>query len=224
MSACTCAYLLTWQMHVAGLQMSSHPCHRQQPQQCPPAPCTYGSDVLCCQGADAPLSGLVAMLAAAQVLGNGTKGIQSWRRRLVFGAMAGEPWGLMGSRRLLLEMQQGTNGTQGLALNRIEQVWAGLLNAFTNAFKAVQSSGGTATHEDTHGMVSAGMVSAIRRLMLVQAPIGIGWRASVLVCGHQVLLHGALLHDSLLMGYPAAYDLPSSMRSASSQHQLAFCT
>lgn len=74
------------------------------------------------QAADAPLSGLVAMLAAAQILSNGTQAGQGFSARVVFAALAGEPWGAMGSRRLVHDMLQGANSTAGLKLDRVEKV------------------------------------------------------------------------------------------------------
>lgn len=73
-------------------------------------------------GADAPVSGLIAMLAAAEVLGspNATAALAAagarYRRRLVFAALGGEPWALMGSKRLLWELSGGGGGGNGTAL------------------------------------------------------------------------------------------------------------
>ena len=73
------------------------------------------------QGAEAPLSGLIAMLAAAEILGNNTLNAQ-YERRLVFAAFAGEPWGYMGSKRLLWELHTGEKSTKPLTLDAIDQV------------------------------------------------------------------------------------------------------
>lgn len=73
------------------------------------------------QGADAPLSGLIAMLAAAEMLGNSSYA-DLYRKRLVFAAFAGEPWGYMGSKRFLWELHSRENSTRGLSLEQIEQV------------------------------------------------------------------------------------------------------
>lgn len=60
-------------------------------------------------GAESPVSGLIAMLAAAELLGSAEASSaagpyrERYRRRLVFAALGGEPWGLMGSKRLLWE-------------------------------------------------------------------------------------------------------------------------
>ncbi|KAF6250532.1 Nicastrin-domain-containing protein [Scenedesmus sp. NREL 46B-D3] len=81
------------------------------------------------QGADAPLSGLIAMLAALQALhrsatssSGGSAGFSGYSKRLVFMALAGEPWGYMGSRRLLFEAATGSNSTAGLNMSLVEQV------------------------------------------------------------------------------------------------------
>lgn len=78
-----------------------------------------------CQGADAPLSGLVAMLAALRVLRNAAAasgGAERYAKRIVFLALAGEAWGYMGSRRLLYDADSGSNSTQGLRMQLVEQV------------------------------------------------------------------------------------------------------
>ena len=80
------------------------------------------------QGADAPISGLVAMLVAAEILGNSTLGTVTSRRRLVFVALSGEPWGNQGSKRLLWELRRGENSTEGLDLSRIDQVHIPLIH------------------------------------------------------------------------------------------------
>ena len=67
------------------------------------------------------MSGLVAMLAAAEVMGNSSLAAD-FKRRIVFAAFAGEPWGYMGSKRLLWELAKRENSTEGLALANIEQV------------------------------------------------------------------------------------------------------
>lgn len=63
------------------------------------------------------------MLTAAQILGNATRDrSRDFTHRIVFAALAGEPWGLMGSRKLLTELQGGSNSTKGLEFRRIQQV------------------------------------------------------------------------------------------------------
>ena len=75
------------------------------------------------QGAEAPLSGLVAMLAAADALGRAASASSTpYSRRLVFAALAGEAWDFMGSRRLLWELHAGSDATAGLSLDAIDQV------------------------------------------------------------------------------------------------------
>lgn len=77
------------------------------------------------QAADSPISGLIAMMAAAQVLGsteNDPLVVQSYQKRIIFLAVTGEPWGYMGSRRLLWEMENGNLSVQGLELDSIEGI------------------------------------------------------------------------------------------------------
>ena len=77
------------------------------------------------QGADSPLSGLIAMLAAAEVLGslaNGPAVVENYARRVIFLAVMGEPWDFMGSRRLLWEMEKGSSSVDGFSLDAIESL------------------------------------------------------------------------------------------------------
>ncbi len=60
------------------------------------------------------------MLAAAEALGNSSYA-DVYRKRIVFAAFSGEPWGYMGSKRFLWELHSGENSTRGLSLNQIEQ-------------------------------------------------------------------------------------------------------
>lgn len=60
------------------------------------------------------------MLAAAEALGNASVA-GNYSRRLAFAALAGEPWGLMGSRRLLWQMHAGDPSVHGLRLDAVEQ-------------------------------------------------------------------------------------------------------
>ncbi len=70
-------------------------------------------------GAESPASGLIAMLAAAEVLGSAEGSAaagqyrERYRRRIVFAALGGEPWGLMGSKRLLWEAASGAASVAG---------------------------------------------------------------------------------------------------------------
>lgn len=84
------------------------------------------------QGAEAPLSGLIALLAAAEILGNSTLA-PGYQRRLVFAAFAGEPWGYMGSKRFLWELHMGENSTQPLSLEAIDQARSHLLSQQTTS-------------------------------------------------------------------------------------------
>jgi nicastrin len=77
------------------------------------------------QAADSPLSGLIAMLATAQVLGsteNSPLIVQKYQKRVVFLAVMGEPWDFMGSRRLLWELENGGLSVQGLEVESIEGI------------------------------------------------------------------------------------------------------
>lgn len=75
------------------------------------------------QASDSPLSGLVAMLVAMQILTSDPGRASSYSRQLAFAVIPGEPWDLMGSRRLLWEMARGSPSTAGLDLDLIDQVW-----------------------------------------------------------------------------------------------------
>ncbi|KAI8468238.1 MAG: Nicastrin-domain-containing protein [Monoraphidium minutum] len=75
------------------------------------------------QGADAPLSGLVALLAAADILGAAPPArSRAYARQIVFLALAGEPWGYMGSKAFLWELERGGAAVEGLDLSLIDQV------------------------------------------------------------------------------------------------------
>lgn len=84
-------------------------------------------------GADAPVSGLIAMLAAAEVLGssNATAALAAagarYQRRLVFAALAGEPWGMMGSKRLLWELSTAASNSSLAGLGLTNGSLAGVL-------------------------------------------------------------------------------------------------
>ena len=67
------------------------------------------------------MGSLIALLVAAQVLGNNSALTAGYRRQVVLAALAGETWDYMGSRRLLWEMDGGQNSTEGLQLEQISQ-------------------------------------------------------------------------------------------------------
>ncbi|GBF91523.1 nicastrin [Raphidocelis subcapitata] len=75
------------------------------------------------QGANAPLSGLVALLAAASLLGD-SPALRAGAadRQVVFLALAGEPWGYMGSKSFLWELERRGAAVAGLDLGLIDQV------------------------------------------------------------------------------------------------------
>ena len=77
-------------------------------------------------GADAPLSGLITMLAAARTLGSFYKNKLSsgnlkksgiFRKHIVFAGLMGEPWGNMGSRRLLWELYSNSSHLTGFNIS-----------------------------------------------------------------------------------------------------------
>jgi nicastrin len=65
--------------------------------------------------------------ATSSSSGGGSAGFSSYSKRIVFMALAGEPWGYMGSRRLLYEAASGSNNTAGLNMSLVEQVGGWLL-------------------------------------------------------------------------------------------------
>ncbi|GAB2212538.1 hypothetical protein Drorol1_Dr00020511 [Drosera rotundifolia] len=72
-------------------------------------------------GADSPVSGLVAMLAAADALSH-IDDSQSFKKQLVFLIFTGEAWGYIGSRRFLHELDLQSNSTKGLNSSLIDMV------------------------------------------------------------------------------------------------------
>jgi len=67
------------------------------------------------------MGSLIALLAVADVLGNNTAAVATYSKRLVLTALMGEPWGFMGSKRLLWEMDNRADTVTGLHLDQIEQ-------------------------------------------------------------------------------------------------------
>ncbi|KAL3698397.1 hypothetical protein R1sor_012473 [Riccia sorocarpa] len=72
-------------------------------------------------GADSSLSGLIAMLAAADALSR-VADVDQFQKQIVFLAVTGEAWGYLGSRRFLLELAGGNPSLSGLNISRIHQV------------------------------------------------------------------------------------------------------
>ncbi len=68
------------------------------------------------------MGSLITLLAVADILGNNTAVVATYSKRLVLTALMGEPWGFMGSKRLLWEMYDESDTTTGLNLDVIEQV------------------------------------------------------------------------------------------------------
>ncbi len=73
------------------------------------------------------MGSLITLLAVADILGNNTAAVATYSKRLVLTALMGEPWGFMGSKRLLWEMYNKADTTTGLTLDIIEQVFFSFL-------------------------------------------------------------------------------------------------
>jgi hypothetical protein len=61
----------------------------------------------------------------------------SYSKRIVFLALAGEPWSYMGSRRLLYEAATGSNATVGLDLSLVEKVGVPSSWIYRGEFKCI---------------------------------------------------------------------------------------
>ncbi|KAI4321244.1 hypothetical protein MLD38_034649 [Melastoma candidum] len=72
-------------------------------------------------GAESPISGLIAMLAAVDALSH-LDSLVDANRQLVFLAFTGEAWGYLGSRRFLLELDLQSDYVGGLDDSSIEMV------------------------------------------------------------------------------------------------------
>jgi nicastrin len=68
--------------------------------------------------------GALHALKSAGAASSSSSSSSSYSKRIVFLALAGEPWGYMGSRRLLYEAATGSNATAGLDLTLVEKVGA----------------------------------------------------------------------------------------------------
>ncbi|KAK1263751.1 Nicastrin [Acorus gramineus] len=72
-------------------------------------------------GADSSVSGMISLLAAVDALSR-MDGLNELKKQLVFLVVTGEAWGYLGSRRFLLELDEGSDTTNGLNSTLIEQV------------------------------------------------------------------------------------------------------
>ncbi|XP_004503117.1 nicastrin [Cicer arietinum] len=72
-------------------------------------------------GADSPISGLIALLAAADALSR-LDGLSDFSKQLVFVVFTGEAWGYLGSRRFLVELDEHSDAVHGLDHSLIEKV------------------------------------------------------------------------------------------------------
>ncbi|KAL5076913.1 hypothetical protein RYX36_015897 [Vicia faba] len=73
-------------------------------------------------GADSPISGLIALLAAADALSR-LDGLGGLSKQLVFVVFTGEAWGYLGSRRFLVELDEHSDAVHGLNHSLIEKVF-----------------------------------------------------------------------------------------------------
>ncbi|CAN0913855.1 At3g52640/At3g52650 [Linum grandiflorum] len=72
-------------------------------------------------GAESPISGLIALLAAVDSLSQ-VDGLGDLEKQLVFAVFTGEAWGYLGSRRFLLELDLQSDAITGLDNQLIETV------------------------------------------------------------------------------------------------------
>ncbi|CAN1122995.1 At3g52640/At3g52650 [Linum perenne] len=72
-------------------------------------------------GAESPISGLIALLAAVDSLSQ-VDGLGDLEKQLVFAVFTGEAWGYLGSRRFLLELDLQSGAITGLDNQLVEKV------------------------------------------------------------------------------------------------------
>lgn len=72
-------------------------------------------------GAESPISGLIALLAAVDSLSH-VNGLDDLGKQLVFSVFTGEAWGYLGSRRFLFELDLQSGAVKGLNSSLIETV------------------------------------------------------------------------------------------------------
>ncbi|KAF9683851.1 hypothetical protein SADUNF_Sadunf04G0057000 [Salix dunnii] len=72
-------------------------------------------------GAESPISGLIALLAAVDSLSR-VNGLDDLGKQLVFSVFTGEAWGYLGSRRFLFELDLQSEAVSGLNSSLIETV------------------------------------------------------------------------------------------------------
>jgi hypothetical protein len=75
-------------------------------------------------GAAAPAPGAPAAGREAGAPEGAAPRASDYARQLVFVALVGEPWGYMGSRAFLWELERGGATVQGLDLSLVDQVGA----------------------------------------------------------------------------------------------------
>ncbi|KAL9230907.1 hypothetical protein vseg_006198 [Gypsophila vaccaria] len=72
-------------------------------------------------GADSPLSGMIALLAAADALSR-SNNLKSLKKQIIFLILTGEAWGFLGSRRFLHELDLQSDAVTGLDKTLIKTV------------------------------------------------------------------------------------------------------
>ncbi|PON83180.1 Nicastrin [Trema orientale] len=72
-------------------------------------------------GADSPISGLIALLAAVDALSR-VEALDDLNKQLVFLVLTGEAWGYLGSRRFLLELDLQSDAVKGLNSSLFEMI------------------------------------------------------------------------------------------------------
>uniref|UniRef100_A0A803NHH0 Nicastrin n=1 Tax=Cannabis sativa TaxID=3483 RepID=A0A803NHH0_CANSA len=72
-------------------------------------------------GADSPISGLIALLAAVDALSH-LEAIDGFNKQLVFLVFTGEAWGYLGSRRFLHELDLQSDAVKGLNTSLFEMI------------------------------------------------------------------------------------------------------
>ncbi|XP_060966480.1 nicastrin isoform X2 [Cannabis sativa] len=72
-------------------------------------------------GADSPISGLIALLAAVDALSH-LEAIDGFDKQLVFLVFTGEAWGYLGSRRFLHELDLQSDAVKGLNTSLFEMI------------------------------------------------------------------------------------------------------
>lgn len=113
-------------------------------------------------GADSPLSGLIALMAAVDALSHSDY-LKSFKKQLVFLVLTGEAWGFLGSRRFLHELDLQSDAVAGLNMTLIETVLeiGSIGKGFNGGVKSffAHSSSGTKVANETFDALQSAQVS-----------------------------------------------------------------